>query len=181
MKSLKSPPNHLGWAKGSLFKRVEVIRNQIKEVQGQIDKDPHNHDLRIIEENLLKDFYIAESDEEKFLYQQAKVKWLSEGDRNSSYFHKVLKGRRNTSRISTLKDATGICYEDDQIPDLFLKHFTDFLGKAQHVQDIEDCNTLFKKKISNELGHKMISEVSNGEIKRAVVILLLSLKKLGVL
>ncbi|GJY35773.1 RNA-directed DNA polymerase, eukaryota, reverse transcriptase zinc-binding domain protein [Tanacetum coccineum] len=50
---------------------------------------------RIEEANLVKEFCEAESDEEKFLHQQAKIKWLCDGDKNSSYFHRVLKGRNN--------------------------------------------------------------------------------------
>nr|GFA09996.1 hypothetical protein [Tanacetum cinerariifolium] len=99
MKKLKSPLNHLGWSKGSIFKRVELLREKLQKVQTEIDKEPHNFSLRDVEATLVKEFHDAEaSDEEKFLWQQAKIKWLSEGDKNSSYFHKVLKGRNNKSK-----------------------------------------------------------------------------------
>ncbi|GJV97001.1 RNA-directed DNA polymerase, eukaryota, reverse transcriptase zinc-binding domain protein [Tanacetum coccineum] len=137
MKSLKSSLNKLGWCKGNLFKRVEFMRCQLQDVLSKIDVDPHNPSLREIEANLVKDFYEAESDEEKFLYQQAKIKWLS-GDKNSSYFHKVFKGRSNRSKVFWLMDDSGNIYEEDQIPQLFLKHFKAFLGTSQPVQDIEN-------------------------------------------
>ncbi|GJR07922.1 hypothetical protein Tco_0790574 [Tanacetum coccineum] len=38
----------------------------------------------INEAKLVEEFYEAEANEEKFLYQQAKIKWLCEGDKNSS-------------------------------------------------------------------------------------------------
>ncbi|GJU84292.1 RNA-directed DNA polymerase, eukaryota, reverse transcriptase zinc-binding domain protein [Tanacetum coccineum] len=81
---------------------------------------PHTHILRNTKANLVKEFYEAEEDEEKFLFQQAKIKWLSDKDKNNSYFHKVLKGRNNRSKI---------------------------LKKAQLVQDIEDCSTLFQRRV----------------------------------
>ncbi|GJR43473.1 RNA-directed DNA polymerase, eukaryota, reverse transcriptase zinc-binding domain protein [Tanacetum coccineum] len=143
MKSLKSPLNNLGWCKGSLFKRVISLRDELKQVQIDIDKDPHNTILRDLEAKLVKEFYVAEADEENFLSQQAKIKWLSEGDKNSSYFHKVLKGRSNKSKILSLTDANGGYYEEDQIPQLFLKHFEEFLGRSYPVQEVEGYETLF--------------------------------------
>ncbi|GKC91651.1 RNA-directed DNA polymerase, eukaryota, reverse transcriptase zinc-binding domain protein [Tanacetum coccineum] len=82
LKSLKVPLNKLGWSKGNVFKRVEDLRLELKDVQSAIDFDPHNHHLRIHEAKLVEEFYEAEADEEKLLYQQAKIKWLFEGDKN---------------------------------------------------------------------------------------------------
>ncbi|GKC47082.1 RNA-directed DNA polymerase, eukaryota, reverse transcriptase zinc-binding domain protein [Tanacetum coccineum] len=73
----------------------------------EIDGDPHNPSLREMKANLVKEFHEAEADEEKFLFQQAKIKWLSKGDKNSSFFHKVLKGRSNKSKILSLCDSNG--------------------------------------------------------------------------
>nr|GEW99996.1 hypothetical protein [Tanacetum cinerariifolium] len=136
LKSLKSPLNSLGWSKGNLFKRVESLRGQLQKVQSDIDKDPHNHNLREYEALLVNEFYEAERDEEK-----------------------VLKGRNNKSKILSLNDNAENSYENDQIPPLFLKHFEDFLGNSQQVQDIEDCATLFHKRISEDDALRMIFEV----------------------
>ncbi|GJS10780.1 cleavage and polyadenylation specificity factor subunit 1 [Tanacetum coccineum] len=92
LKKLKSPINKLGWEKGSVYKRVTKLRNQIEEVHTQIDSNPHDKCLRIREAELLEEFLQAKADEEKFLLQQAKITWLSEGDKNTNFFHKVLKG-----------------------------------------------------------------------------------------
>ncbi|GKE20007.1 RNA-directed DNA polymerase, eukaryota, reverse transcriptase zinc-binding domain protein [Tanacetum coccineum] len=129
---------------------------------------PYTHILRNTKANLVKEFYEAEEDEEKFLFQQAKIKWLSDKDKNNSYFHKVLKGRNNRSKILSLKDKNGVNYKNDQIPHLFLKHFENFLGKAQLVQDIEDCSTLFQRRVNEEVALNMIVDVSDIEIKNAI-------------
>nr|GEV68591.1 hypothetical protein [Tanacetum cinerariifolium] len=131
LKSIKCPLNKLSWSKGNLFKRVETLRGQLQEVQTKIDQDPHNPLLRDKKAGLIADIYKAEKDEEKFLYKQARIKWLNEGDKNSSYFHKVLKGRSNKSIVFSLYDDTGLIHEGDQIPQLFLKHFEVFLGTSQ--------------------------------------------------
>ncbi|GKE18360.1 RNA-directed DNA polymerase, eukaryota, reverse transcriptase zinc-binding domain protein [Tanacetum coccineum] len=134
LKSLKSPLNNLGWS-----------------------KDPHSHNLRENEALLVREFYEAERDEEKFLFQQAKIKWLSDGDKNSSYFHRVLKVRNNKSTILNLNDNVGNTYENDQIPPLFLKHFEDFLGNPQQgVIGADVCNAIREFLISG----KMLGEIN---------------------
>ncbi|GJX44527.1 RNA-directed DNA polymerase, eukaryota, reverse transcriptase zinc-binding domain protein, partial [Tanacetum coccineum] len=115
-----------------------------------------------------EEFHDAEADEEKFLWQHAKIKWLSEGDKNNSYFHKVLKGRNNKSKILSLNDSNGNSYEEDQIPNLFLKHFEEFIGTSYPVHEIEDRGTLFQRKISNEAALNMIAEFSDKEIMMAM-------------
>ncbi|GJT92308.1 hypothetical protein Tco_1081153 [Tanacetum coccineum] len=139
-----------------------------QKVETDIDNDPHNHILRDIEAKLVKEFYEAEEDEEKFLFQQTKIKWLSDGDKNNSYFHKVLKGRNNRSKILSLNDDSGISYDSEQIPQLFFKHFEDFFGRSHLVQHIEDCGTLFHKRVSEEDALRIIVDVSDNQIKKAM-------------
>ncbi|GKE12143.1 hypothetical protein Tco_1415694 [Tanacetum coccineum] len=127
------------------------LRGQLQKIQTEIDNDPHNLNLREIEAVFVKDFHKAEEDEEKFWFQQAKIQWLSDGDKNSSYFHRVLNGRNNRSKILKLNDDNGVSYENEQIPFLFLKHFKDFHGKSQLVQEIKDCESLFQSRISEDV------------------------------
>ncbi|GJV53270.1 RNA-directed DNA polymerase, eukaryota, reverse transcriptase zinc-binding domain protein [Tanacetum coccineum] len=85
LKSLKAPLNKLGCSKGNVFKRVEDLRLKLKDVQ---------------------------TDEEKLLYQQAKINWLSDGDKNSRFFHSVLKGRKCKSKVHSITDKDGIRHEE---------------------------------------------------------------------
>nr|GEW63500.1 hypothetical protein [Tanacetum cinerariifolium] len=83
----------------NIHKRVEPLRAQLQKVHTDIDNDPFGPVLRDIVANLVKEFFEAESDEEKFLFQQAKIKWLRDEDKNNSYFHKVIKGWNNRSKV----------------------------------------------------------------------------------
>lgn len=56
-------------------------------------------------------------DEERLLKQKTKITWLKEGDKNSAYFHKVLKGRLNRSRILLICDEDGRRFEHNDIAD----------------------------------------------------------------
>ncbi|GKC62627.1 RNA-directed DNA polymerase, eukaryota, reverse transcriptase zinc-binding domain protein [Tanacetum coccineum] len=147
---------------------VECLRKQLQEIQTSIDADLFDHNLMLMEAKLVEEFCEAESDEENFLHQQAKIKWLCDGDKNSKYFHRFLKGRSNKRKVFSLRDDSGNSYEQDQIHNLFLKHFEEFLGSTYPVKSIDSSGNLFKRKLSVGDADKMITNVYNAEIKRAL-------------
>ncbi|CAN1346105.1 Galactose-binding lectin [Linum perenne] len=54
--------------------------------------------------------------EESFFRQKSRVIWISEGDKNTSYFHKSMKARQARNFISSIKGTDGIlCTTVDQI------------------------------------------------------------------
>ncbi|KAL0925589.1 hypothetical protein M5K25_003944 [Dendrobium thyrsiflorum] len=56
--------------------------------------------------------------------QRANVKWMSEVDTNSKFFHSYASVRRNANWISKIKDANGLVVEDqNQIAEVFLNFF----------------------------------------------------------
>nr|GEX55649.1 hypothetical protein [Tanacetum cinerariifolium] len=61
--------------------------------------------------------------EERFLKQKVKVQWLKEGDANSAYFHKAVKGRMSKSRIDVVMDVPGTIFVNDRVADAFVSHY----------------------------------------------------------
>nr|GEU52295.1 RNA-directed DNA polymerase, eukaryota, reverse transcriptase zinc-binding domain protein [Tanacetum cinerariifolium] len=78
------------------------------------------------------------------------------------------KGRSHRSKILSLNDDVGKNYENEQIPQLFLMHFKEFLGKAQHVQDIEEVSILFQRRTNEDVAFKMTFEVTDKKIKEVM-------------
>ncbi|GJQ98638.1 RNA-directed DNA polymerase, eukaryota, reverse transcriptase zinc-binding domain protein [Tanacetum coccineum] len=140
--------NRLNWKHGNLFNKVVDLKNQVNAIQIKIDADPNNKVPRLEEIRVLKEYKEASEDEEKLLVQKVKVNWLEEGDRNSAYFHKVLKTKQNRSRILTICDEKGVS------PDVCKINKKDGL--------------IFSKTVSEENAVKMIREVSEKEIKAAL-------------
>nr|GFB69567.1 hypothetical protein [Tanacetum cinerariifolium] len=92
-----------GWKKnGDLTVRVEMTRVKLQEAQTLVEKNPHDCSMKDEAVKALCDYNEAVKDEEKLLAQKARLKWLNEGDRNSSYFHKVIKGRRSRNRVDMI-------------------------------------------------------------------------------
>ncbi|GJR30057.1 hypothetical protein Tco_1106289 [Tanacetum coccineum] len=64
---------------------------------------------------ILNEYNTARNDEEKLFLQKAKIDWLSEKDKNSKFFHYVLKGRAHRSKIETVNDENGIRHDGAQV------------------------------------------------------------------
>ncbi|GKD99597.1 RNA-directed DNA polymerase, eukaryota, reverse transcriptase zinc-binding domain protein [Tanacetum coccineum] len=87
LKALKSPLNKLNWRKGNLFAIVTKLKKELKQAQIQMEKNPHNSELKKIETECLENYMEAVNDAEKLLFQSAKIEWLKnrtkfEGDMN---------------------------------------------------------------------------------------------------
>ncbi|GJY94470.1 RNA-directed DNA polymerase, eukaryota, reverse transcriptase zinc-binding domain protein [Tanacetum coccineum] len=112
---LKKPLKSLAWKNGDLFENVKFLRDRLKDVQAKIDENPSNKMLREEESNILASYSVAMKDEKQLLFQKAKIKWLSVGDMNNAYFHKVLKSRNHKNRVNTIHDEAGRRFERDQV------------------------------------------------------------------
>ena len=62
----------------------------------------------------LKERSAALKAEEMFWRQKSRILWLREGDRNSKYFHVLVKQRRARNSITQLLDDNGNVVEDEE-------------------------------------------------------------------
>ncbi|GKB00672.1 RNA-directed DNA polymerase, eukaryota, reverse transcriptase zinc-binding domain protein [Tanacetum coccineum] len=120
-------------------------------------------------ERVLNEYMEASNDELKLLQQKAKIKWLSEGDQNTTYFHGILKSRNHKGRIESICDENGIRYDGDKVVEAFVEHFKKFFCNKKHaVQPLSSVDINFEKVISKDEAKDMISMVTNYEIKKAI-------------
>ncbi|XP_071740793.1 uncharacterized protein [Rutidosis leptorrhynchoides] len=115
LKYLKRDLNKLNWSHGNLTSKVKDIRGELQKAQKELDNDPCNKQLRIKATQLLQEYDSAKKDELCMLRQLARIKWLTEGDKNSSYFHGIL--RNNVTPLEELGDilSTKLSDEDANI------------------------------------------------------------------
>ncbi|GJY71047.1 uncharacterized protein Tco_0474750 [Tanacetum coccineum] len=128
LKMLKKPLRKLLYDQGNIIEKVKRLRHELDEVQRALDSDPFNVDIREEEAVYIRAFQDALFDEELFLKQKAKVKWLKSGDANSAYFHKVVKSRASKNRIDSVTTTNGVRMDGDSVPMAFIDHYTSFLA-----------------------------------------------------
>ncbi|GKE26448.1 RNA-directed DNA polymerase, eukaryota, reverse transcriptase zinc-binding domain protein [Tanacetum coccineum] len=141
LKFLKKPLRKLNFKQGNLFENVVRLKAKLAVAQSSMTADPHNNALRVEKLRVLKAYKAALKDDELFLRQKAKVEWLEAGDRNSKYFHNVVK----------------VC-----------KSFKNVLGQSSYVLPFTDPNSLFVKKLPISEALNLVRNVSNEEIKSAL-------------
>lgn len=117
---------------------------------------------------MVTEYRIAVEDELKLLHQKAKVHWLQEGDRNSAYFHRVLKTRKNKSRVESICKEDGTKVNGECVADQFLNHFKQFLGEDQIAQSFNQLGDIVQLKLSDDDEEYMVREIADEEIKVAM-------------
>ncbi|GKD28083.1 hypothetical protein Tco_1234297 [Tanacetum coccineum] len=166
LKKLKHPLNKLSWSKGNVFDNVKSLKDKLKACQENIDKSPHDESIKKIDVDTLNEYTEVVNDELGLLKQKAKVNWMKNGDKNTAFFHGILKARKYKNRVESICDESGNRFERDQVAGQFMKHFEEFLGSAKPVVPLN--TDIFKNTLSLEEAEDMVREVSDNEIKEAL-------------
>ncbi|GJY18245.1 hypothetical protein Tco_0389736 [Tanacetum coccineum] len=146
LKYLKKPFRKLLYDHGNIHDNVNRLRTELNRVQADLDVDPFNVVLREEEVAYVQAYNDAILMQERFLKQKAKILWLKEGDLNSAYFHKAVKGK---------------------VANAFVAHYEVFLGQEGHTSTL-NSQGLFKHILDNATADDMIRNVSDNEIKEAM-------------
>lgn len=107
LKLLKKPLRALLFKQGNLHRQVCAVREALGYVQKEIDRDPFNVELHEKETTYIQQLQQVSLDEERFLKQKYKVKWLAAGDANTAFFHMSLKRKNHRNLVEVIKDANG--------------------------------------------------------------------------
>ncbi|XP_071729255.1 uncharacterized protein [Rutidosis leptorrhynchoides] len=91
----------------TMFQVVKKLRDLKKPLRRLMWEDHHLP---------LQAFNDAILDEERFLQQKAKIEWLRVWDNNTSYFHKVVKGKQHRNHILSVEDNMVNLIEGREVP-----------------------------------------------------------------
>nr|GEY30792.1 hypothetical protein [Tanacetum cinerariifolium] len=97
---------------------------------------------------------------------EGKVGLDSKRDRNTKFFHKIIKSRENLNKITSVCNKKGEKFEGNEVAEQFVNHVKKFLKVDKDCEDLDDLE-LFHHKISND-AKNMIKEVIEDEIKEAM-------------
>ncbi|GKC01404.1 RNA-directed DNA polymerase, eukaryota, reverse transcriptase zinc-binding domain protein [Tanacetum coccineum] len=141
MKPLKKSMNRLNWKNGNLFEKVIQLRDKLKEWQAKLDRDPFNVDIKKEEAQILLEYKDALIDE---------------------------NGRKHLSRVESICDEHGKRFYGDEVPELLVNHFQQFLGKEGNTHPMVGIQEMFINRLSKEEAIGMIQQVTDDEIKHAM-------------
>ncbi|XP_074265780.1 uncharacterized protein LOC141588225 [Silene latifolia] len=110
-------------------KATGILEKQVEEMQVQLGVDPSDVSLINQECEASKKLKELQCARDSFLYQKAKGEWIKDGDANTSYFHSIIKKRRNRNKFFVIEDMNGKTYDtSDQVQSAFLEFYEQLFG-----------------------------------------------------
>lgn len=110
----------------------------------------------------------AYAEEEAFWRQRSRVQWLNGGDRNSSYFHAVTRGRRACNKFSIIEDGAGNAYYDEsKIVDAFAQFYQQLFTSGNTYSEAVVAEAI-SPLVTPEMNRKLIIVPDFSEVQEAV-------------
>ncbi|XP_074313934.1 uncharacterized protein LOC141649137 [Silene latifolia] len=104
-----------------------------------------------------------------YLKQKAKAHWLVDGDTNSSYFHGLIKARRNKNCIYQIRDHKGIMHSDeDGIQQAFFEYYEELLGSNAPTIGVKNVIIQKGKKCTKAQRQILLAPVTQEEVKEII-------------
>ncbi|XP_071905685.1 uncharacterized protein [Coffea arabica] len=151
---------------GNIFDVVRVAEAVVRRVEIEVG----GNTSKVAQDGLYKaqaDLSQALLIEEQFWSQKARMRWLHSGDRNSKFFHVVVKQRRVQSAIYRIKDLQGSWVEkDEDIANEVITFFSDLFSEP--TGPAPDMLHLISRLIIEE-ENKTLEEVPSIEEVRRVI------------
>jgi hypothetical protein len=82
---------------------VKEAEDDLEGIQNQIQLSGYNSSLRDNEKRAQSKLDDALKRQEWFWHEKSKVNWHVDGDRNTSYFHRIAKIKNTTKVISSIR------------------------------------------------------------------------------
>ncbi|KAJ9561753.1 hypothetical protein OSB04_006913 [Centaurea solstitialis] len=168
LKLLKAPLKKLRSSYGNLSLRTSKLKDELDVAQLAADFDPSSDTLRLDVDRLRNAYQLACWTDVSAARQRAKVKWLSEGDANTRYFHKVVEEKRHAHYIHSVSRMDGVYVYDDDVASAFIEHFVSIIGTKDADVIPLMPESLFSSKLSLTDSLHMIRPILSEEIRDAL-------------
>ncbi|XP_074314953.1 uncharacterized protein LOC141651130 [Silene latifolia] len=146
--------------------QADVAETKLINIQQHIVRSPG--DLNLIQQEVeahkeYQGLYLARME---FLKQKAKAHWLKEGDSNSSYFHSLIKARRNKNFIHHIADHKGVVHKEESgIQHAFLDYYQMLLGTKSNTKKVKVGIVRKGKTCTSQHSHILMSPCTPEEVK----------------
>ncbi|KAJ9536672.1 hypothetical protein OSB04_un000145 [Centaurea solstitialis] len=168
LKRLKGPLRRLRSSYGNLSEKANKLKHELDMIQLAMDLDPSNMDLRSDLEHYRLAYQQACWNDTSAAKQRAKVKWLSDGDANTKYFHQVVREKRHSHHIHTVCNSDGVFVYGQDVATAFVDYFKKIIGtRCDSLEPIIPLE-LFVTTVSNQDALHMIRPITDGEIRDAL-------------
>ena len=146
---------------GDVFYRKRRVVGRLNGVQEALHRNPRSFFLQNLEHELEKEIIEILDQEEWLWFMKSRINWVTEGERNTNYFHKHVIIHRNTNRIMTIRNEVG---ESLESPTLIMEHIRSAFLKL-YTTDHSCCP---RRECCSDHSINVANEPSMEEIKQAL-------------
>ncbi|KAL0281700.1 UNVERIFIED_CONTAM: LINE-1 reverse transcriptase [Sesamum radiatum] len=144
---------------------VQQAKQEATDAEKTFDRDPS--EVNLIALNKSNAVMVqALTMEAEYWRQKSNCKWLEAGERNTKYFHSLVKKKRMKSTIHRIMEGNQEITHPDRIRDSAASYFENLLS-GQGAQPSSDFPFQFPK-ISEAIGNNLCSIPSEEDIKETV-------------
>ena len=110
---------------------------------------------------------LAYKEEESFWRQRSRIQWLQGGDRNSSYFHAVTRGRRKMNAFTVIEDESGTAFFEEEHMAKVISEYFQNIFTSNLSEDFSLVEEVLQPKLTSEMNEFLIAIPDDKEIKAA--------------
>uniref|UniRef100_A0A2N9HR00 RRM domain-containing protein n=1 Tax=Fagus sylvatica TaxID=28930 RepID=A0A2N9HR00_FAGSY len=149
---------------GSLKKQIENMQQKITQAETLAIQDRDHANIN----GLRKELNMLLGKEEKFWRQRSRISWLSQGDRNTKYFHGRATQRRRRNSVYRLRDEWGSWHEsNEEIAEIMLEYYNSLFttssptNLAEAVEEVQSV-------VTEDMNDSLIREFRAEEVQQAI-------------
>lgn len=104
------------WSKetfGNIFQQL-IIREEIARIKEKLFEEALTGENRNIMQRAIVEYNKYLHLEEMYWQQKAGYDWFESGDRNTKFFHSLVKGRRQKMKVARIQNSQGSWLEDEE-------------------------------------------------------------------
>ena len=117
---------------------------------------------------ITKDLLLAYKEDELFLKQKSRDKWLVFGDRSSKFFHDYVKTNRSKNQLLKLKDKNNKDqWSDGAKAEVAVGYFSEHFISS-NPSSYEPAFASFLPRVSGEMNKQLTRQISKDEVTHAI-------------
>ena len=153
---------------GDVHNRVANARHNLSMIQQRISTEGINNDL--FEEEIVAKTTVMESlqMQEAFWKDRARVKWLTKGDRNSSFFHAYARIKSSSSHINCILDGNNLLTDPLAIENHIVNFYQTLFGSSFTPSSIDEVCEVIQPMVTDSENDLLSALPTDEEIKEAV-------------
>ncbi|XP_028093960.1 uncharacterized protein LOC114294059 [Camellia sinensis] len=152
---------------GNIFRRKRWLIGRIEGIQ-KSQATNYFHNLHRLELELIEQYNHVLYQEELLWFQKSRAKWITQGERNTKYFHLTTLAKRRKRKIEMLKNDNGMWVDQpEQLKVLITNYFMNLFGYTPSIFSTNWSN-LVSCKLNQVDNAALTNVITNEEVWNAV-------------